>query len=65
MSNEAAPALTRKRAWRSFNSILAQVRDRKLVTLRHRLVKARLAGDIAEAEKIEELIQEHSWRHHY
>lgn len=59
------PKLTRTRAWRSFNKILAQVRDKKLVEMRHRLVRAKLANDSDAADKIELQIEDYTKDRHY
>lgn len=52
----------RNLAYRTFQSIQAQVKDRTLVELRHRLIKAHRANDVIEVEKIESQIDEHTRR---
>jgi hypothetical protein len=49
----------RERAYRTFQNIQAQVKDRKLVELRHRLVKAHVANDVEAVERFEGQIREH------
>ena len=65
MNNPDLNHLSRFIAWRSFNKILEQVRDRTLTELRHRLVRARQANDLDVAEKIELQIKEHSIKKGY
>lgn len=52
----------RASAYRSFQTIQAKVKDRKLARLRDRLVLAHRANDTKETEKIEQLVREYSWR---
>lgn len=49
-------------AHRAFESIQAKVKDRTLVRMRERLVKAHRANDTEEIEKIEQLVREYSRR---
>lgn len=65
MHNRELDVSRRNQAYRSFNSILAQIKDRKLVELRRRMIRARSAGDDLAAEKIELLIDEHVKQTHY
>ena len=50
---------TRQRADRAINLIREQLKDRKLMSLRERLIKATRAGDLHEVLKIECLIRDH------
>lgn len=54
----------RNRAYRTFQKIQAQVKDRGLVRLRHRLIKAHIADDADEADKLERQIREYGYRKH-
>ena len=59
------PIGRRKNAHRSFQKIHAQMRDRKLNNLRHRLAKANLASDSDATEKLTEEIEMYSMRKGY
>lgn len=56
------PMHRRKRAHRTFARIQRQIRDKKLTTLRHRMIKAKAAGDFVEGEKIADQINEYTRR---
>lgn len=56
------PLWQRQKAYRMFQEIQSQVKDRKLVGLRHRLIAALVAKDEYEAEKIELQIKEYRYR---
>lgn len=60
MHNPDLSLYSRKVAWRSFNKILAQVNDRKLTELRHRLIRARIDKDLDAVEKIELQLKEYT-----
>lgn len=61
-SDLSKPKFTRATAYKSYQKIQDQVKDRKLTSMRSRLVQAIRAKDILEVEKIEQLITEYSWR---
>lgn len=55
----------RKRAYDTFQFVQAQVKDKKLAELRHRLIKAHRANDVEMVERFEAQIKEytrHKWR---
>ena len=55
----------RNRAYRAFQKIQDQVKDKELIELRHRLVKAAHNNDPDTAAKIELQIKEHGRRKGY
>lgn len=59
------PMGTRQQAYRTFQTIQSQVKDKGLNELRHRLIRAHRANDVHEAEKIEQQLKEYSYRHGY
>lgn len=58
MNNPLLSNSSRKVAWRSFNKIVAQTRDKELVELRHRLIKAHQNNDTHVISKLEMSIKE-------
>lgn len=60
MNDPTKPMWVRKSAWRTFNKILSQVSDKKLVELRHRLIRANIASDVAAVAKIELQIKDYT-----
>lgn len=62
MEDQLLPLGERRRAWRSFNKILVQLKDKKLIDLRYRLVRAHRADDADVAEKLVDQIHEHTIR---
>lgn len=56
---------TRRIAYRSFNRILRHLKDKKLSKLRHRLVRAQLAGDSSAADRLTLQISDYSERKGY
>ena len=63
-SDKSLPMSKRNAAYRTYQSIQAQVKDRPLVKLRYRLIAAHRASDYEEAEKIEQQIKDYVWRVH-
>lgn len=59
MNDAMRPLWARKSAYRAYTKILDEMSDRKLVELRHRLIRANRASDINEAEKIELQIRDY------
>ena len=56
------PEQIRRNAHRSFENIKRQIKDRKLVEMRHRLVKAIRANDTKYINKFEQQIDEYTKR---
>lgn len=56
------PYFIRERAARAMNEIIEQLKDKKLMALRERLIKAARAGDKHEEWKIANLMREHEGR---
>ena len=54
----------RERAYRTFQKLQSQLKDRRLVGLRWRLIAAHRADDQVEIEKLEQLIKEYVWRNY-
>lgn len=54
------PLYKRREAHLRFQGIQAQVKDRKLVELRHRLVKAIKAEDVVYIQRFQQMIEDHS-----
>lgn len=52
-NNPSLGKLTRRRADMAYRKIAQQLKDRKLMLMRERLIKATVAGDQAEANKIQ------------
>lgn len=65
MDNPLLPMGTRQKAHRTFNNILRQIKDRKLISMRERLLRAHRAGDDKVAEKITLEINEYAKRAGY
>ena len=59
INDESQPKFRRQQAARSKASIIRQLSDRKLQSLRERLVKAVTAGDQPEQAKISAQIKDH------
>lgn len=57
--NPSLGPYTRMRADRAMKTIMSQLKDRKLMHLRERLIGATRAGDLKEVWKIENLMREH------
>lgn len=58
-NNPSLPRLVRSRAAHAHAKIVEQLKDKKLMRLRLRLINATRAGDTAEASKIQQLMREH------
>lgn len=52
-NNPELPPFTRLQADKAHAKIVAQMKDKKLMTMRERLINANLAGDVEEVKKIE------------
>ncbi len=55
---------TRRIAYRSFNGILGQMKDRTLTKLRWRLAKAHIAGDSAVADRLTMMLTDYANKNH-
>lgn len=58
-SDPTIDRFTRSRADKAYHEILGQLKDKKLMRLRERLIKATMAGDLHEVWKIENLMRSH------
>lgn len=65
MNNAELPLFKRRAAWRKFEDIRRQVKDRKLAELRHCLIRAHIANDEEWITKYEGQIKQHSYRMGY
>lgn len=65
MEDVTLPMSKRRQAANHFFLIRAQIKDRKLAELRHRLIKATRANDLEYIEKFEGQIKQHSYRMGY
>lgn len=63
--NPLKPMHIRKAAYKSFNNILRQLKDKKLADMRLELIRATRAEDIRAVEMIEKRLTEYSWRKGY
>lgn len=61
-TDTSLPMYKRNKAYRKYQNILQKMKDRTLVGLRHRLIKAHIAEDADEAERIEYQIRNYLWR---
>lgn len=57
--NYGLPKIVRKRADDAMKKIIVQLKDRKLMAMRERLIRASLAGDHHEVWKIQNLMKAH------
>jgi len=62
MDDITLPAKERRRAYLVFTRIRKQLTDKTLVKLRVRMIRAKRAADMEEAEKLAEQIHQHVWR---
>lgn len=59
-NDHTKPSFIRQNAYKSFGNIRRQIKDRKLATLRLRLIRATRAEDAEAAPRLEQLIQDYS-----
>lgn len=59
-NNPGLPKFVRGQADKAHSKIVAQMKDKKLMNMRLRLIKATQAGDLPEAGKIEIAMKAHA-----